>query len=218
MFGGISEATLPAWATLVRDLGAAFLTGLAVKIMDDFLDAPLDQCRGLRTVAQRLGTASLPYALAAVAAGAALNHRWAISLFLASYALGMAVNLGRQLPTGLLGYQEALVALGACLVLYGPVRTVAAVAIVTAIQITDDLVDWREDRLAGGGVITRKLDRFETLLALAISGGVAILVDFRMAVAAWVAAGAVLVVMPKGTIRKDVVRKDAIRNRRGSPG
>lgn len=209
MFGGISETALPAWATLVRDLGAAFLTGLAVKIMDDFMDAPLDQCRGLQTVAQRLGTASLPYALAAIAAGAALNHRWAISLFLASYALGMAVDLGRRLPTGLLGYQEALVALGASLVLYGPVRTAAAVAIVTAIQMTDDLLDWREDRLAGGGALTRKLGLFEALLVLAISGGVALLADFGMAVAAWVASGAVLAVMPKGTMRKGEAGKGA---------
>lgn len=197
MFGGISEVSLPAWAIILRDLGAAFLTGLAVKLMDDFLDAPLDRCRGQHTIAQRLGSASLPYALIVLALGAALNPPWAVSLFLASYALGMAGDLGRRVPSGMTGYQEALLGLGACMLLFGLLRALAAFSVILAIQVADDLRDWKEDRLAGGGLITRRLGLIETTLALAVSGSVALSADARMAIITWIAAGAVSAVMRK---------------------
>ncbi|MGE5589034.1 MAG: hypothetical protein ACM3ZA_00180 [Bacillota bacterium] len=123
----------------------AFLTGLAVKLMDDALDVEIDAARGYRNWAARLGRATTPYALVLAFVAATLQTRAALALFLAAYALGMGRNAGEWLPTGLPAWAETALALAFSAVFSGARVAVAALAILWAVQAADDWMDRHED-------------------------------------------------------------------------
>lgn len=139
--------------------------GLAIRLMDDFLDTPLDLRQGLRTPAHSLGSACLPYALAALSIGCLLAPKLAAALFLGAYAVGMASDLGRMLPLGLQGYQESLLAVLIGSLGAGLVVMTWAVVMMIAIQAFDDLVDVETDQQTGGHNWCRRYGTGEVVLS-----------------------------------------------------
>jgi hypothetical protein len=131
------------WAIVSRALAAAG-AAVAVKLMDDELDRERDAAAGFPNLAARLQRGTTAYALAALCLGCAAAAATAVPLVLAAYAVGMGRDATRQ-PSGLPGWLEGLLALAVVALAFGPRRAAAAVAAVTAIQLTDDWVDWRAD-------------------------------------------------------------------------
>ncbi len=129
----------------MRGLAAATLAGVAVKLMDDALDRRLDEAGGRENSAARLGESVTAYALAALALGAAAEWRIAVSVFLAAYAVGMAGGLFGRLPSGLLGWQEAALALALGLLAVGVRGMGGSLLMVAGAQLADDLLDRSED-------------------------------------------------------------------------
>ena len=117
MFGGGYDAT---WLFSVRSLAALLCVAFAVKMMDDFMDLRHDVELGVPSIAARLGEATLPYAMLLLALAALFDGKASLPLFAASYAVGMAFDLSRPLPSGLYGWQEAALALVAGAILAGP--------------------------------------------------------------------------------------------------
>lgn len=148
-------SSLP-WFALPRDLLAIILVAFAVKLMDDFLDLRTDVQFGIPSIAERLGEASLPYAMLLLALGSLLDLRLAIPLFTASYGMGMAMDLRRELPSGLYGWQEAVIAIGAGALLIGPLEQVWALVVMGFVQCMDDIQDVRRDALSGASNLVRR--------------------------------------------------------------
>ncbi len=136
----------------MRLVAAVGLTGVALRLMDDIVDAARDRLGGARAPAladERQAAEVVPYALAALVVAAALAPRETAALFGAAYAVGMAGERDVRLPTGLRSSHEALVALlGACW-LAGPRLTAGAAGVMLAVQAFDDLADAGADRRAG---------------------------------------------------------------------
>ena len=166
---------------------AALLTGLAVKLMDDALDLEVDEARGYRNWASRLGRATTPYALALAFVAAALNVRAGVALFFAAYALGMGHGAGERLPTGLPAWAEVLLALAASAAFSGLRVAGSALALMWAVQAADDWLDRDEDgRWEASSVRWLRLGwaALGTLLALALDPGLA-LCTIPAALAVW---------------------------------
>lgn len=150
---------------MARAAAAVFLTGLAVKLMDDFLDLRTDLQAGIPSAGERLGEATLPYALLLLALGALMDVRVAVPLFTASYAVGMAFDLSRVLPSGLYGWQEALLAVGAGAAFAGPAQQLWALAVVAFVQCMDDIADVNKDAWSGNSNLVRRLGSGEVHMA-----------------------------------------------------
>ncbi|QIA27020.1 hypothetical protein DYI95_005360 [Thermaerobacter sp. PB12/4term] len=125
---------------------AVLLVGVAVKLMDDVLDREEDAWTGRPNAAARLGPAATAYALAALAAAAALSLRDALLLFWASYAWGMAHGSGTRLPLGLRAWQETAATVALSVAAAGLPDTLAALALVGSVQLVDDWIDLRRER------------------------------------------------------------------------
>lgn len=146
-------------------VGAALLlTGLAIRLMDDFLDLRYDAQAGIPSPAVRLGEATLPYGLLALAAGAALHAPTSLTLFFAAYAVGMIQDLRRPLPSGIAGWQEGGIVLVFGALLLGFWTQVWALAVMLFIQAVDDLLDYRLDRMSGNPNLVRAYGYVEVCL------------------------------------------------------
>ena len=149
---------------------AALLTGVAVKVLDDFLDAaPEDRAAW-----------AFPYGAAALAVAGALAPEVAAVLFLASYAVGMFGFPGRRMPSGLPAWVESCLAVGLGALLAGWGLTVVALAGVTALQCWDDVMDCREDRLVGQANLAARFGRVEIGTAGAALAVAALLGDVTL--------------------------------------
>ncbi|HEY8417054.1 MAG TPA: hypothetical protein VIK93_03340 [Limnochordales bacterium] len=173
----MSGVTFEDWTGVVQLAAAVVAAGVAIKLMDDWLDRELDALTGRVTLAAALGNGVIAYALAALAIGMLLQPPVAGTLFLAAYALGMAHDATRRLPTGLAAWQELLLAVGAGMLLAGPYVMVASMVAMIFVQCADDLLDWAEDRRRGLRSWAERLGRVETALV----AGIALLVGFVLA-------------------------------------
>jgi 4-hydroxybenzoate polyprenyltransferase len=162
MFGGGYDAT---WLFSVRSLAALLCVAFAVKMMDDFMDLRHDVELGVPSIAARLGEATLPYAMLLLALAALFDGMASLPLFAASYAVGMAFDLSRPLPSGLYGWQEAALALVAGAILAGPLEQLWALCVVAFVQCMDDVADREHDWLAGTNNLVRRFGLGEVSMA-----------------------------------------------------
>ncbi|NMB17472.1 MAG: hypothetical protein GX980_10220 [Firmicutes bacterium] len=174
------------------------LVGLAIKLMDDYLDEPKDT-KGLANYFQR-GT--IAYSLLALAVAAALEAKTACSLFFAAYILGMAGDETRPLASKLRGWEESLIVLGIGLISVGWETLLASTAILAAVQLYDDFADLAKDARWGRTNLVRTWGHTECLLLLAISMSIGALLDPLQAILVFLAVPPVLTLTGK-TFRED---------------
>lgn len=153
------------------------LTGLAIKLMDDFLDQDLDQLLQKKTLAMKLGDSSLPYALLLLTLGILLGGQQAASLFLVSYILGMHGDLKQQEPLGLKGYQESVFILILSVFILHPLEIFTAFLIMLAIQIGDDFFDYFLEPFPGRKNLIKQWGKGACLVALLISLSLSLILD-----------------------------------------
>lgn len=179
---------------------AVALVAIAVKLLDDALDREEDRVVGRPNWAGGLGPAVTAYAMAALAAAAALSARDALPLFWAGYAWGMAHDGPARLPLGLTARQESALAVAVSLATAGVADTLGALALVGSIQLLDDWLDLRGDQEAAGlGTVPRnwagRLGRVEAFLLGCGLGLAAVARDPLQASTAW---GVAAVFMARG--------------------
>lgn len=133
-----------------RAILAVFCVALGVKLMDDFLDEPRDSFLGTKTTSSFLGRAAFPYAMLMLAFAVALKASWAVSLFLASYSIGMFGDLTQRLPTKLKGYQESVLVFVLSSLLVGYREAVTSFLLIVAWNVVDDLIDRDVDQYRWG--------------------------------------------------------------------
>lgn len=144
-----------------------FLTAVAVKVLDDFLDAaPEDR-----------PVWSFPYGAAALAVAGAVAPQVAAVLFLSSYAAGMFGRPGERMPSGLPAWVESMIAVGLGVAVAGWRVAGTALAAVLAVQCWDDFMDARRDGMAGQANLATRFGRVEVAAAGTALGAAAALGD-----------------------------------------
>lgn len=155
-----------AWHEWLVWLAALVCTGAAVKLMDDFLDADYDLCRGERTLAVQFGRATLPYALVLALVGAAIDAKIAVAVFFGSYVVGMFSTWRETLPTRVPAYIEIVIACLISAAFSGWRLALWGVAMMAVIDWLDDVVDVTSDRQAGQANVAGHIGLAETLLLI----------------------------------------------------
>lgn len=159
-----------------RTLAAVFCSGLVIKLVDDFLDEDLDKLEGKTTISIIWHKAVLPYSLLIFSVAVLLDRELAISLFLASYLVGMSKDLKQRWLPGLNSWQEILI-LGilGCIVL--PVWIfLGSVFLMLMVQLMDDLLDYSRDRYSFSKNLVFRLGQLETVILLFLTGVLAIII------------------------------------------
>lgn len=122
-----------------------FLTGIVIKLMDDYLDQELDKIEGKFTLAVILDKAIVPYSLLSMVFCMMIYPNLAGSLFLASYIIGMGSNLKQRLPLGLNAFQEFVIFGILGLIIFGFIEMLSSLVIIIFIQFVDDFLDFYSD-------------------------------------------------------------------------
>ncbi|MBX6353471.1 MAG: hypothetical protein IRZ10_09055 [Thermoflavifilum sp.] len=205
------------WLEALHIFGCLLLTGASVKLMDDYLDADFDLCRGHRTLAARWGRATLPYALVLGMIGAALDARLAAAVLLASYAVGMFTAWREQLPTRLPAWAEIGGAIVLAVVCAGWRDAVWAIAMMAVIDWVDDLLDMYGDGLSNQFNLALRIGPIETVFLVLLALLVAVTVSPTYTMWAFIAL-AVLSVLSEWSTRKvePAVSRDGEVYHRGS--
>lgn len=193
MYGGLLD-----W---MMRLGSMVLMGAAVKLMDDYLDSEYDICRGERTVAVKIGRASLPYALVCAVCSAYLNVAIAVSLFFACYALGMLTNAREKLPTRVPAYVEVIVSAAILWGMVGWRMALWALAFIAFIDWLDDIIDMTRDARTGQRNLALRLGMVETTLLILLAMCTAVLADARYTAIGFIAFAILTVLAELSTSR-----------------
>ena len=124
-------------------LVALFLTGLAIRLLDDALDQAEDREAGVPNLAGRLGGGAVAYGLAALALGALILPGVAPAALLAAYAVGMAGSLAERLPTRVPAWVETAGVTVLLFLLTPPLVAVWALTLMGALQAADRYLEGR---------------------------------------------------------------------------
>jgi len=143
---------------------AVSLCSLSVKLMDDHLDRDRDMCCGRANMAEVLGKGTVVYAAMLLALAAGLNAVLSLSLFLASYVVGMFNDLSRIMPTRLSGWQESVIVFVLGSFLFGLHMMMFALLFIIAVQLFDDCIDIHTDRLCGQRNFACRMGLLECML------------------------------------------------------
>lgn len=144
-----------------RQVASVALSGLAIKLLDDYLDdQEADRLRPLPA-----------YALLALSVAVALAPGPALSLFLAAYAVGMLKDLAVPFPVRLTGWQEVALVVLVGLGLTGWREMLGSLSLMVAAQCGDDLLDWSLDRAHGRPSLVGRLGLGESVLLLVLTAG-----------------------------------------------
>lgn len=178
MYGG--------WLNVVEMLLSLFFAGAAIKLMDDALDVEYDLCRGKRTLAARLGRATLPYSLVLFGIGMTLDSKVALAAFLGSYAVGMFSRPGETLPTHIPAWLEVVATLGICVVLTGWRDALWGVSMMSLIDWLDDVMDRHKDARSGQFNLVIRFGMTEVLFGMLIVFCLALYAQVAWTIAAFV--------------------------------
>jgi hypothetical protein len=120
---------------------ATLLVGVAVRLLDDYIDRQLDELLGRSTSWHYLQGTGLIYAMVALALGIRLSPMWGAALFFAAYGIGMASDPNAMLPSHLSGGLEFLIASALSIVVGGWNLGLAALSLMLGVDIIDDCLD-----------------------------------------------------------------------------
>lgn len=133
----------------LRIMTAVVLCSGAVKLVDDYLDKEFDHCVGRKNWADYWGQGSLIYAMLFLVIAAGIHAAVSMSLFLASYIVGMFNDLKSVFPSRLKGWQESFFVMAVGILCFGWNLMFFAVFFIWGVQLFDDCLDVRTDCLAG---------------------------------------------------------------------
>ncbi len=151
---------------MLKRLLGLLLVGLAIKLMDDFLDQEKDKASGQYNLYHILGISILPYSLVIFSFGLYLNLVEGISFFAASYLLGMAHDYHLRLPSGLIAWQEGLIVFMFSTYLTDLKNSLSALLLILLLQFIDDLIDFKKDSQYFQANLFKKLGFFNSVLIM----------------------------------------------------
>ena len=164
---------------LVIHTVSVILCAAAIKLTDDYLDKDIDNHSGRRNWAELLGSGAMVYAALFLAVAVALNRSLSLSLFFACYMVGMFNGLKFVYPSSFNGIQEATIVLILGLVLTNWEYMLFSICFSLAVQLIDDCIDFKLDKLAGSRNMAHRFGTLECLLGatLCLMGAVLVAED-----------------------------------------
>ncbi|MCK8817692.1 hypothetical protein MWH28_10005 [Natroniella sulfidigena] len=146
--------------------------------MDDYLDQELDRLNQQKTLAIKLQRGVVPYTLLLFSFAVLLNYQLAVSLFWASYIIGMGSS-NNSLPTGLKSYQEVLIMLGLGFLVLQREIFIFALTIILFIQLVDDFIDFHSEDYINRENFVNYLGEWGTILLILFSLIIALQIDWQ---------------------------------------
>jgi hypothetical protein len=154
---------------LLLDLLAVALAGVAIKLLDDFLDYAADLASGSPSLIDILGSGSVVYALLFAVFACSINLKLAAPLMLSAYAVGMLKDPAQMLPLGLSAWMESVVVIFAAWSIFGWRATLVSVLLMTAVEFVDDVLDYSRDSTGTSMNLVHKTGKTQLiLLSLAV--------------------------------------------------
>ena len=153
---------------MLRRLVGLVLIGLVIKLMDDFLDQERDKAIGQYNFSHLLGKSIMPYSLVILILALYLNFAEGISLFMASYQVGMAHDYKIKLPSGLLSWQEGVIVFIITTYITNLHNSLSALLLILLLQFIDDLIDFKKDNKYFKTNLFKVLGVFNSLLIMTI--------------------------------------------------
>lgn len=163
---------------IVKTSLAVFLTGVVIKLMDDYLDQEIDRLNERYSLAVRLKRKILPYSLLLFSFAVLCDYELSISLLWASYIVGMGANTKSSL--GLKVYQELILLLVMGFVLLDRGQFLFALLIILFIQTADDYIDYYREKYINKDNFINYLGRLGTLFIVAVSLSCSLICDWQL--------------------------------------
>ena len=153
---------LHAMCEFISIMFSVILSAIAIKLADDYLDQDMDKSE--KNFATALGKGSMLYGMLSMALAASLNASISLSLFFASYIIGMFHDLKNLFPSRLSGFQESVLIFIVGIILLGWKIILFSIFFVISIQLLDDYIDDSKDELIGHRNWAHRLGRVECFL------------------------------------------------------
>jgi len=170
-----------------------FLTGFVIKMLDDYTDEEFDKLVGSPNITVVLGTGIISYAILFFSLACVLNVEISVSLFLASFSLGMTGNLFVKMPSGLKGYQESLLTTVLGIILFKR-QMVAALLLMSSVHLLDDYFDYDNEAFSKKNWAF-VLGKVECFLVAAIFFLMSLLIDHLMALSVVISAPSIVYII-----------------------
>ncbi|MTI48125.1 hypothetical protein [Sporosalibacterium faouarense] len=160
----------------IKYIIAVLLTGVVIKLMDDYID--LDQ-EGDSFLVNNMNRGLLPYSLIILSMACSLDIKVTVSLISSAYMVGMFKDGNRKLSFKLKGYQESLIIAVIFSLLLGFHELLSSLVIISIIQLTDDIIDIRKDRYFNNKNFILEFGFIEVILLNLILILAALKLDFK---------------------------------------
>ena len=167
---------------ILFDLLAVALAGIAIKLLDDFLDYAVDFACGNPSLIDVLGSGSVVYTLVFAVLACSINLELTAPLMLAAYSVGMLKAPSEMLPLGLSAWMESVVIVIATWAIFGWSATTVSILLMLAVEFVDDIIDYSRDSV---GVVTNLAHTLGKVQLILLSAAViiaAFIVDRRTTV------------------------------------
>lgn len=148
---------------------SVFFCAAAIKMADDFLDYEQDKAGEKGNLREVLGNGLPIYAMLLLSLAIYFNPPLCLSLFLASYGIGMFNDFKRRFPSKLTGFQESMVVISLGIGLCGWRYMVFAFMFTLSVQLIDDCIDAKNDILAGYRNLAHRFGVIESYLLAILS-------------------------------------------------
>src|SRR5690554_1297255 len=144
---------------MYKRFAGVFLIGIVIKIMDDYLDRDIDRFKEQWNITLIINRGILPYSLVLLIFSLYLNFPEGVSIFAASYLVGMINDLNEKLPTKLYAWQEGIFLIILTTYMSSLKDSISALLIVSSIQIIDDFIDMKKDKYIDNSNIVNKIGK-----------------------------------------------------------
>lgn len=125
----------------IRYFFCILLTGFVIKFVDDYIDREKDYLIGQKNIFNILDDNILPYIFIIYSVACYIDRTTAVTLFLASFSLGMIHDFTAKMPTLLYGYQESIILIALSVLIIGIKDMLSSLLIIASIHLIDDLID-----------------------------------------------------------------------------
>lgn len=137
---------LPTIFEILKQVFCIFLTGIVIKLMDDYVDQDIDKLSGQNNIFNLDEIRIMPYILLIFSLACYIDLKTATSLFFASYSLGMMESLDAKMLTSIYSYQESVLIIILGILMFGLHEMLSSLCIVAFIDLTDDYIDCKMDK------------------------------------------------------------------------
>ena len=127
---------------LVLDSFAIILTGISIKLLDDFVDYSIDHSLGMSSLVDILGLGSPIYALLFAVFACSINLQLSAPLILSAYSIGMLKDPSQMLFLGLTAWMESVIVIFVCWIFFGLSATLVSILLMITVEFVDDIIDY----------------------------------------------------------------------------